>query len=109
MGSLAACTVLATMPFFLAQQYRPGQQVPDGTPMWKAGMKFVSFFNLHNMLTIRQVYSAARSVRYLKQCGLYLVAYFMLQESEFSHTLDSMGLTISLRNLLQCCRILQNE
>lgn len=79
MGFLAACTVLATLPFFIAQQHRPGQQVPDGTPMWKAGMKYV---HLEDGTDIRQVYSAARSVRYLKQCGMYLVAYFMLQESE---------------------------
>jgi uncharacterized membrane protein YadS len=39
MGFLAGCTVLATMPFFLCQQHRPGQQVPDGTPLWKAGLK----------------------------------------------------------------------
>jgi hypothetical protein len=34
-----------------------------------------------NMLN-RQVWSAAKSAAHLKQCMLYLVAYFMLQESK---------------------------
>jgi hypothetical protein len=31
----------------------------------------------------RQVYQAAKRAWYLRQCMLYLVAYFMLQESEY--------------------------
>lgn len=41
MGFLSACTVLVTVPFFLAQQHRPGQQLPAGTKMWQAGPKSV--------------------------------------------------------------------
>jgi hypothetical protein len=50
MGFLAACTVLATVPFFLAQQHRPGQQVPDGTPVWKAGLKYVLFIHAGSLV-----------------------------------------------------------
>jgi hypothetical protein len=39
MGFLSACTVLATVPFFLAQQHRPGQQLPAGTSWLMAGPK----------------------------------------------------------------------
>lgn len=31
----------------------------------------------------QQVWSAMKSIRHLKQVFLYLVAYFMLQESEY--------------------------
>ncbi|ORY27919.1 putative autophagy protein [Naematelia encephala] len=67
MGFLSAFTVLATVPFFIAQKHRPGQQLPEGVPLWKAGPQ--------------QVWSAAKSVRQLKQCLMYLVAYFLLQET----------------------------
>jgi len=59
--------VLCTLPFFIVNKHRPGQQVPPGTKIWAAGPK--------------QVWSAVKSVRELKQCLLYLVAYFMLQET----------------------------
>jgi MFS-type transporter involved in bile tolerance (Atg22 family) len=71
MGFLSACTVLVTVPFFLAQQHRPGQQLPAGVSMLQAGPQ--------------QVWSAMKSIRHLKQVFLYLVAYFMLQESECRH------------------------
>lgn len=34
---------------------------------------------------IRQIWSAAKNIKYLKQCMLYLFAYFMLQESYGSY------------------------
>ncbi|KAK8850683.1 hypothetical protein IAR55_004603 [Kwoniella newhampshirensis] len=67
MGFLSGFTVIVTVPYFIAQKYRPGQQVPDGVPLWKAGPQ--------------QVWSACKSIRQLKQCLLYLVAYFLLQET----------------------------
>jgi hypothetical protein len=36
----------------------------------------------------RQVWSALKGIKHLKQCGMYLVAYFMLQESEWYHVFD---------------------
>ena len=38
----------------------------------------------------RQVWSAAKSASRLKQCMLYLVAYFMLQESEYCYVIYTM-------------------
>ncbi|KAL1411607.1 hypothetical protein Q8F55_002571 [Vanrija albida] len=67
MGYFGALTVLCTMPFFIVQKHRPGQKLPEGTRWWLAGPQ--------------QVWSALKSVRELKQCILYLVAYFMLQET----------------------------
>lgn len=37
MGFLSACTVLVTVPFFIAQKHRPGQQLPAGVSMLRAG------------------------------------------------------------------------
>lgn len=68
MGYFGAITVICTVPFFLVQKHRPGQQLPAGAKWWTVGPM--------------QVWSAAKSVKQLKQAGLYLVAYFMLNESE---------------------------
>ena len=46
---------------------RPGQQLPDGTPFYLAGVK--------------QIYQACRYVWDLKQFLIYLVAYFLFQEA----------------------------
>ena len=37
MGVLGAVTVLCTVPFFIVQQHRPGQQLPRGTNWYAAG------------------------------------------------------------------------
>lgn len=68
MGYFGTLTMLCTLPFFLVQKHRPGQKLPAGTRWWLAGPQ--------------QVWSAVKSIRELKHCLLYLVAYFMLQESE---------------------------
>lgn len=67
MGYFGALTVACTIPFFIVHKHRPGQQLPAGTKWWFAGPQ--------------QVWIAAKSARKLKQCLLYLVAYFMLQET----------------------------
>lgn len=67
MGYFGALTVLCTVPFFILQKHRPGQQLPEGTKWWLAGPQ--------------QVWSALKGAKQLKQCMLYLVAYFMLQET----------------------------
>lgn len=68
MGYFGTVTVICTVPFFIAHRHRPGQQLPEGTKFWTVGPK--------------QVWSAAKSAKELKQCLLYLVSYFMLQESK---------------------------
>jgi hypothetical protein len=56
----------------------------------------------------RQVWSAMKSAAQLRQCLLYLVAYFMLNESEWCTILPTncqetpLLITSSLRDLLQC-------
>lgn len=67
MGYFGAITLVCTLPFFIVQKHRPGQQLPEGTKWWLVGPQ--------------QVWSAWKSARQLKQCMLYLVAYFMLQET----------------------------
>ncbi|KAH8800268.1 putative autophagy protein [Xylogone sp. PMI_703] len=67
MAYFGAITVLCTVPFFIAQKHRPGQQLPEGTKWWNVGFL--------------QVWSALKSIRQLKQCLIYLFAYFMIQES----------------------------
>lgn len=68
MGYFGAITLICTVPFFITHKHRPGQQLPEGTRWWAVGPK--------------QVWSAAKSAKQLRQCMLYLVAFFMLQESE---------------------------
>ncbi|KAM3498490.1 hypothetical protein MY10362_008194 [Beauveria mimosiformis] len=67
MGYFGALTVICTVPFFLVQKHRPGQQLPQGTSFWSVGFK--------------QIWSAIKSAKKLRQCLLYLVAFFMLQET----------------------------
>ncbi|ORY26764.1 putative autophagy protein [Naematelia encephala] len=59
--------VACTLPFFLVMKWRPGQQVPEGVPLWQVGP--------------RQVWYAAKCAAQLKQCLLYLAAYFFLFEA----------------------------
>ena len=68
MAYFGMITVVCTVPFFIVQKHRPGQQLPEGTSWLLVGPK--------------QVWSAMKAARQLKQCMLYLVAYFMLQESK---------------------------
>ena len=39
MGYFGALTMLCTIPFFIVQKFRPGQQLPHGSKMWSAGPK----------------------------------------------------------------------
>ena len=68
LGYYGAIGVLCSVPFFIVNKHRPGQQLPKGAKWYSAGPK--------------QVWQAAKSAYHLKDCMLYLIAYFMLQESE---------------------------
>lgn len=37
MGYFGAITLVCTVPFFLVQKHRPGQQLPEGTKWWLVG------------------------------------------------------------------------
>lgn len=37
MGYFGAITVICTVPFFIVQKHRPGQQLPEGTRWWLVG------------------------------------------------------------------------
>lgn len=39
MGYFGAITVICTLPFFIVQKHRPGQQLPEGTKWWLVGPK----------------------------------------------------------------------
>ena len=39
MGYFGAITLLCTVPFFIVQQHRPGQQIPEGTKWFNVGFK----------------------------------------------------------------------
>jgi hypothetical protein len=39
LGLFGAVTILCTTPWFIAEQYRPGQKLPDGTGWLLAGPK----------------------------------------------------------------------
>lgn len=71
LGYFGVLTLACTVPFFVLQKFRPGQALPEGA----------------NPLTIgpRQVWQALKSVRNLKHAILYLVAYALLQEGEYSY------------------------
>ena len=58
--------VISSVPWFVCEQYRPGQKLPDGTGWLLAGPK--------------QVWSAAKALPQLKQTFLYLIAYFLLAD-----------------------------
>lgn len=40
MGYFGAITVVCTVPFFIVQKHRPGQQLPEGTNWWTVGFKY---------------------------------------------------------------------
>lgn len=41
MGYFGAVTVICTVPFFVVQKHRPGQQLPEGTSWLTVGPKLV--------------------------------------------------------------------
>jgi hypothetical protein len=47
MGYFGALTVLCTVPFFIVNKHRPGQQLPQGTKIWVAGPKSVILLLVH--------------------------------------------------------------
>ncbi|KAL2213234.1 autophagy protein [Sarocladium strictum] len=67
MGYFGALTLICTVPFFILQKHRPGLQLPKDTSMVTAGPK--------------QVWMGMKSAKQLKQCLLYLAAYFFLHEA----------------------------
>jgi hypothetical protein len=95
MGYFGAITFVCTVPFFLVQKHRPGQQLPKDTRWWLVGPKSVQCNSRPPDISLtkfsRQVWSAAKSAAQLKQCMLYLVAYFMLNESEFCYADRKVG------------------
>ncbi|PMB67070.1 Autophagy-related protein 22 [Beauveria bassiana] len=43
MGYFGALTVICTLPFFLVQKHRPGQQLPEGTSFCSVGFKVIKY------------------------------------------------------------------
>lgn len=116
MGYFGAITVVCTVPFFIVQKHRPGQQLPEGTSWWSVGFKCVSLMlNCDTSAnTNRQIWSAMKSAKDLRQCMLYLLAFFMLQESKYKkQTLpirDSyINYNLAFGTYFQITGILQNE
>ena len=58
LGLWGALTVVCTLPWFVLEQHRPGQKLPDGTGWLLAGPK--------------QVWQAVKCARHLSQIWLYL-------------------------------------
>ena len=67
LGYFGVVSMICSVPFFIVNKHRPGQQLPKDAKWYNAGPK--------------QVWQAAKSGARLKHCMLYLVAYFMLQET----------------------------
>lgn len=67
LGYFGGAIVLCCLPFFLIGKHRPGQQVPDGVPIWQVGP--------------RQAWSAAKAVVNLRNAVWYLIAYALLGEA----------------------------
>ncbi|ORX39156.1 putative autophagy protein [Kockovaella imperatae] len=63
----AAMTLLFSLPYLVTSKRRPGAKMPKGSRWWSLGPK--------------QIYLAAKHLRYLRQCFLYLLAYFLLCEA----------------------------
>ncbi|ORX37289.1 autophagy protein [Kockovaella imperatae] len=65
-GTFGAVNVICCIPWFVYEQYRPGQQLPKNTNFLSAGPK--------------QLWQAAKYAKGLKQSIIYLVAFFILQD-----------------------------
>ncbi|KAF2161025.1 hypothetical protein M409DRAFT_70094 [Zasmidium cellare ATCC 36951] len=66
-GYFGILWIVTSVPWFLVEQYRPGQKLPPGT----------------NWLTVgpKQVWEAAKNVTHLKQTFIYIAAYFLINDS----------------------------
>ncbi|ORX35484.1 autophagy protein [Kockovaella imperatae] len=78
-GFFGVICVITTVPFFILQKRRSGQQLPAGKGWILAGP--------------RQVLQGAKQARHLKQVLIYLAAYFLLQ--------DAYGTSGSVRGIQQ--------
>lgn len=67
-GYFTAVWIVFAMPWFLSEQYRPGQKLPKGTSYLTIGPK--------------QLWQAVREVWKLKYTFLYLLAFFLLNDGE---------------------------
>jgi MFS-type transporter involved in bile tolerance (Atg22 family) len=66
-GFFGALWVVTSIPWFIAEQHRPGQKLPDNTGWLTVGPK--------------QVWEAARNAAKLKQTFIYLIAYFLINDA----------------------------
>jgi len=58
--------IISSIPWFVIEQHRPGQQLPDNTSWLTVGPK--------------QVWEAARNLPQLKQTFLWLAGYFLIAD-----------------------------
>lgn len=65
-GFFGVIWVISSIPWFVAEQHRPGQQLPDNTSWLTVGPK--------------QVWEAAKNLSQLKQTFLYLAGYFLIAD-----------------------------
>lgn len=65
-GFFGVVWVISSIPWFVLEQHRPGQQLPDNTSWLTVGPK--------------QVWEAARNVAQLKQTFLFLAGYFLIAD-----------------------------
>jgi len=86
MGYFGAITVICTVPFFMVQKHRAGQRLPEGTKFWTVSIWSHHANDTGSNISLEvgplQVWSAMKSASKLKQCMLYLIAYFLLNESK---------------------------
>lgn len=47
LGYFGAITVICTVPFFIVQKHRAGQQLPEGTSWWTVGPKCVLIYTIY--------------------------------------------------------------
>ena len=66
-GYFGIIWIISSIPWFIIDQHRPGQKLPDNTSWLTVGPK--------------QVWEGMKHVSRLKQTFLYIAAYFMIQDS----------------------------
>ena len=65
-GFFGAVWIVSSIPWFILEQHRPGQKLPDNTGWLTVGPK--------------QVWEAAKNLPQLKQTFLYLAGYFLIAD-----------------------------
>jgi MFS-type transporter involved in bile tolerance (Atg22 family) len=66
-GFFGIIWILSSLPWFLIEQHRPGQQLPDNTSWLTVGPK--------------QIWEGVKHASRLKQTFLYILCYFMIADS----------------------------